>query len=121
VEGTEQLVVYEALRSKSDPARVFISSRKGIGTLRRTANGWRFEGMIPGSPPHARTLVERDGVLWIGTTFDGVLRFDGTRFQPIGGKIESHVSEIGGRIMVRTTEGVFAVDPQDRLVRDEPL
>ena len=121
IEGTEGLVIYEALRSKSDPSRVWIGMRKGLGALRGNANGWRFEGVIAGSPPHVRTLVERDGMLWLGTTFDGALRFDGKTFQRIGGKIESHVSEIGGRLIIRTADGVFTADARGRLIRDEQL
>jgi diguanylate cyclase (GGDEF)-like protein len=125
IAGTEGMVVYEALRSTSDPSRVWLGLRKGIATLRQTASGWTFEGIIAGSPPHARTLVERDGVLWLGTTFDGVVRLelkDGSaRMQTIGPKREAHVAEIDGRIVDRTDDAYFTVMPNGALVRDAQL
>ncbi len=119
IPGTKELVVYEALRSTSDPSRVWLSLRKGMATLRRGASGWQFEGVLPGSPPHARALLEHDGVLWAGTTFDGVQRFDGKTFHPVGEKTEAQLSMIGGRIAVHEPEAVFFVGPNNELIRDE--
>ena len=125
IDGTQGLVVYEVLRSKSDPSRVWLSLRKGLATLRRTSNGWRYEGLIPGSPQQGRTLVERNGVLWIGSTFEGVARLemrDGVaRTQTILGNVEAHVAEIGNRITVRTHNESFTIGPRNNLVRDEEL
>jgi diguanylate cyclase (GGDEF)-like protein len=121
IAGTKELVVYEALRSTSDPSRVWLSLRKGMATLRRGANGWQFEGLLANGPSNSRTLVEHDGALWVGTTFDGVQRFDGKTFHQVGEKTEAHVSMIGGRIAVYESGALFFVGPHHELVRDEAL
>jgi len=123
IDGTEGSVVYEALHSTSDPSRVWISMKKGIATLRLTPGGWRFDGLITGTPPHARTLVEHDGALWIGSTFDGALRLDLETgiLRPILPHVEAHVAMIGGHIVIRAANTYWRLGPGDDAVRDDEL
>jgi diguanylate cyclase (GGDEF)-like protein len=126
IAGTEDLVVYEVFQPKSDPSIVWLGLRKGMGLLRRTANGWRYEGIIAGTPPHARTIIEHDGAFWIGATFDGVVRMEFkngvARTQSIRGGIEAHVMKVGNRLVASLgDEGVFLLGPRNQLIKDEHL
>src|SRR5436190_917773 len=130
IAGTEDLVVYEVFQPKSDPSIVWLSLRKGMGLLRRTNDGWRYDGIIAGTPPHARSIVEDvvgdKGALWIGSTFDGVVRMefkDGVAHtQSIRGGIEAHVMKVGTRILASLgDEGIFLLGPRNQLIRDAHL
>lgn len=119
IEGTAGLVVYETEASKSDAARVWLGLKKGIATLRRTADGWRYDGVIPGTPENPRSLVERDDALWAGATFAGLTRLDLRGTTPrvtIFGGGETHVAEIGGRIIVVNPNGFSTAMRDGRLV-----
>ena len=118
IAGTEDLVVYEVFQPKSDPSIVWLSLRKGMGLLRRTNDGWRYDGIIAGTPPHARSIVEDvvgdKGALWIGSTFDGVVRMEF--------KDEAHVMKVGTRILASLgDEGIFLLGPRNQLIRDAHL
>lgn len=122
--GTERAGVYTMLRSRSDPSRIWLGTRTGLGVLRRNGNGWRYEGIVPKSSPYLGTLVERDGVLWGGSVVEGVMRVDELakptpRITRIGSG-EMNVFEIGGRIVFThakgqilhlNSRGQFAPDP----------
>lgn len=101
IEGTETFVVYGALRSERDRSRVWISTKNAVGTLRRRDGTWRFETLIDGSPRYGRQMFEQDGVLWVSTIFDGVVRIEprGETFRIESfGKGEANAMLIGGRI-----------------------
>ncbi|HYI11591.1 MAG TPA: GGDEF domain-containing protein [Thermoanaerobaculia bacterium] len=101
VPATAQLVVYFALPSQQDPSRVWLATKTGIGSIRREGREWRFESLIAGSPRHGRQIREMDGILWISTTFDGIVRID-PRAAPARidrfGREEAKAVVIGGRV-----------------------
>jgi len=110
VSGTADLVVFNLLRSERDPSRIWLSTKHGIGMLRRDESrrdegrpDWRFEGMIPGTPRYSRTLIEdEEGILWAGTIFDGMLRLELTPAGPRSttfGSGEMDIARVGGRIL----------------------
>src|SRR5436190_4763806 len=69
--------VYALLRSKRDPARVWVGLQTGLGSLYRVGPSWRFEGMLPAAGRDIRTLVEDDaGRLYCDSSIDGVSSFD---------------------------------------------
>jgi diguanylate cyclase (GGDEF)-like protein len=91
--------VSSLLRSTRDPALVWVTTRTGLSAIRHEAGRWRHQGVVV-KRPYIRSLLERDGVLWCGTIFDGVLRVapDGT--VTTIGKGETEVTVIGGQLVV---------------------
>jgi diguanylate cyclase (GGDEF)-like protein len=126
IPGTERAGVYTLLRSTSDPSRVWAGTRTGLGVLHRTAAGWRYDGILPGSSPYLGSLVERDGVLWCGSVVEGVLRVDELskpkpRMRRLGDG-EMNVFEIGGRIVFTHAQGrILRLDSNGRFVPDPLL
>ncbi|HEX2059876.1 MAG TPA: diguanylate cyclase [Thermoanaerobaculia bacterium] len=117
--------VYDMSRSHADPNRVWLAQGEGLSSIRREGGTWKFEGMIEGAGQDMSTVLEHDGVLWAGTTFNGILRVE----EPRGAKPrvrqfgsgEMNVYRIGSRpVFVRASgeivhiapNGQFAPDPQ---------
>jgi diguanylate cyclase len=103
--------VYVLAPSAADPDRVWVGFEEGLAALRRHGEEWRVEGKVEGVTGEVRTLVEgAGGVLWCGTTLDGVLRVEippgwplsgsAARVRRLGEAAEAHVHRIGGRILV---------------------
>jgi diguanylate cyclase (GGDEF)-like protein len=98
------------LAPSADPERVWVGFEEGLAALRRHGKEWRFEGVVEDVAAEVRTIVEGvGGVLWCGTTLDGILRVDippgwpagGTaRVRRIAGPAGSQVHRIAGRILV---------------------
>ena len=117
--------LYDLHRSPADPSRVWIAMRGGIGSLRREGATWRYEGVLPGAPEYASSIVEKNGVVWAGTTFDGIVRVDDPRSPQqrvrTYGKGEMNVYDIGGRVvLVRATGEVVHVG-RDGELEPDPL
>jgi len=85
--GREQRVfearhVYDLLRSRQHPGRVYAATGRGVRRVVRTETGWAAGPPVPGLDAEARSLAEAaDGTLWVGTFYDGVyrIRFNGAR------------------------------------------
>jgi signal transduction histidine kinase/CheY-like chemotaxis protein len=62
--------------SKSDPARVFFATDRGVSTGTFAPDGtWRLDGAIPGITGEGEDTVEApDGTLWVSTVSRGVYR-----------------------------------------------
>jgi diguanylate cyclase (GGDEF)-like protein len=121
IAGTETVVAYTALRSKKDPARVWLATKKGIASIRRDAHGWSYEGVLPGSPPHTHELVEVASGLWGGTVFDGVVQVEVSSTPLVMrryGKGELHVAEIDGRAVVTDYHTIY--EPRDGRLAPHP-
>lgn len=122
IAGTENVVAYTALRSKQDPARVWLATKKGLASIRREARGWSYEGVLPGSPPHTVELVEVASGLWAGTVFDGALHVDLSSTPPVirrYGAGELHAAEIDGRAAITDHRTIF--EPRDGRLLPHPL
>ena len=66
---------FTLLRSRQDPAVLYVGLRNGLLRLRKTRTGWVDEGQDPDLLVQVRSLVEmEDGRLWLGTAADGALR-----------------------------------------------
>jgi len=120
IDGTEGQVVYDLLHSKAEPATMWVAARKGIGTLRHDGGAWRFAGLIPGTPRYTRSPIELDGVLWIGSIFDGLVRFDGTNVRTYG-RGEVNTSFAGGKIVAVSEERFMNPGENGTLVPDARL
>ncbi len=110
IAGTENVVAYSALRSKQDPARVWLATKRGIASLRRDARGWSYEGVLAGSPPYTNELVEVATGLWCGTIFDGAINVDLSSTPPAirrYGEGELHVAEVDGRAVVTDYHTIY--------------
>lgn len=63
------------LRSKADPARVFVGMQGGLISIYRTSRGWVKEAAIPGISDDIYSMAEAEtGCLWLGTQAQGALR-----------------------------------------------
>jgi diguanylate cyclase (GGDEF)-like protein len=107
--------VYDLVSSPSDPSRVWLAQGDGVSSIRRSGNTWTFEGVIPGTPTDISTVVERDGVLWVGTVFNGILRISDPRgAKPrvtMFGSGEMNVYDVNGRVIfVRANGQVLQLD-----------
>lgn len=69
------LFTYCLYRSRRDSTRVYAGLNDGLALLQGQNGNWRFVGRIPGISREVRSMVEDDdGVLWLGTSQQGVLR-----------------------------------------------
>lgn len=119
--------LYDLHRSKTDPSRVWIAERYGVSSVRRTASGWQPEPAIEGMPQYTTWVVEHEGVLWCGSTFNGVLRVDDPRgprqrVQQFGDD-EMNVFLAGGRpVFVRAKAGqIVALNDAGKFIPDPLL
>lgn len=68
-------VAISLLRSKRNPARVFVGLQGGLASILQTPLGWIDEGTIPGVRGDVYSLAETEsGDLWLGTQPQGVIR-----------------------------------------------
>jgi len=129
-EETKDKLVYCMTQSTVDPDLVWVGLREGLGVVRRKAGSWNWIGTVEGSPGNVRTIIEESaGVLWAGTSYDGIARIDLTgeagalplaRVKTFG-QTESSVYRLAGRIVFTTDEkrilsldqktGKFSPDP----------
>ncbi len=117
---------YDLHRSQADPSRIWVAQRHGIGSIRRTNGKWTYEGLVPGVPEYIGSVLEVNGVVWAGSSFNGAIRVrDPKGAKPqvqTFGDGETNVFRIGDRVItVRTPGAIFTVDKNDRLVPDPQL
>ena len=117
---------YDLHRSQADPSRIWVAQRHGLASIRRTNGTWTYEGLVPGVPEYIGSVIEIDGVVWCGSSFNGALRVRDPRgakprIQSFGDG-ETNVFRIGDRVVtVRTPGAIFTVDKNDKLVPDPQL
>jgi diguanylate cyclase (GGDEF)-like protein len=136
LEGTKRQVPYALARSKRDPNVVYVGTDRGLGIARRTSSGWKFEGMIDGVPANVRGIVEDpDGTLWLGTTFNGIVRVDLNVAPPppaattLGARVKQFGSDaalvfrIGGRnvFIAGDQKQILTLDPHTGRFTPDPL
>ncbi len=111
---------FSLVRSRFDSSLFIAGLRNGLALLRREHGYWKDLGRLPGIHEGIRCIVEtRDGELWLGTGFQGVLR---VRIKGIPPK-ESHrmqdlpvqVDRFGTRDGI-PEGGVFVFSVSDRVV-----
>jgi diguanylate cyclase (GGDEF)-like protein len=126
--ATDQ-TAYSLLRSRQQPARVFVGMQNGLASIRLGADGrWVDEGRIEPVRDEVRTLVEDDGHLWLGT-WSGVIRLalpTAWRGPRAGGhpvalerfgvaqglpEGQTQVARIEGKVRFITAEGIYCFDP----------
>ncbi|HEX7707010.1 MAG TPA: GGDEF domain-containing protein, partial [Thermoanaerobaculia bacterium] len=104
---------------------IWIARGDGLSSIRRTSDGWRDDGLLTGIPRNISSLVERDGVLWAGSVFNGILKIEGAvegtpRLQQYGAG-EMNVFPLADRIVfVKATGSILHLE-NDRLVPDPLL
>ena len=68
-------VAISFLRSKRDPARLFVGLQGGLASLRWSNGTWLDEGAVPGVTDDIYAMGEDgEGRLWLGTEAQGLLR-----------------------------------------------
>ena len=117
--------IYDLSRSTSDPSRIWVAEEEGVASIRRVGGKWQYEGVVPGSSHDISSVIEKDGVLWAGTVFNGIERIEDPRGAKPRirrfGSGEMNVFAVGGRLVfVRATGAILQVDG-DRLVPDPLL
>lgn len=118
--------VYDLVRSTSDPSRVWLAQGAGVSSIRRSGNTWTFEAVVSGTPTDISTVVERDGVLWAGSVFNGILRIDNARgAEPRVtqfGQGEMNVYDVNGRVVfVRANGEILQINTRDRTFIPDPI
>jgi len=118
--------IYDLFRSRADPLRIWIAQRHGLGSMRRNGNQWVYEGLVAGVPEYISSVVEHNGEVWTGSSFNGIVRVRDPRgAKPqvkTFGDGETNVFLAAGRVVaVRATGEILSVDRNDRLVLDPLL
>jgi diguanylate cyclase (GGDEF)-like protein len=118
--------LYDLHRSRSDPSRVWIALGDGAASIRRENGTWTFEGLIPGLDQSIASIVEKDGVLWLGSVFNGILQVTNPRSAKPGvrqfGAEEMNVYEVAGRpVFVRAAGQVVDINVSGNFVPDATL
>ena len=121
IPGTESSTVYDALHSQRDPSVIWLATKRGIGRLRQTQNSWRFDGILAATPSYVRSLAEKNGVLWAGTVFDGVVRVDANDRVQTFGSGEMSVADLGDRIVFPRADAIVNINPAGAIVPDPLL
>lgn len=120
--GTEEVLAFAMLVSGRDPSLVWLGAAEGVGKLRRTSGSWRFEGLVPGTVQNLNALVEIDGVLWAGSSINGMSRIapDGTPKTFPGGPFD--VLQLDGRLVfLRENVGFVELDARGKFTPDRQL
>ncbi|MGH7450803.1 MAG: hypothetical protein ACRENG_05625, partial [bacterium] len=90
---------YVLLRSQIDTTRIYIGLENGLVALRfppNSRNQWIDEGKVNGIDTEVRSIVEmNDGILWLGTRSQGIVRVDISAGFSTGPKIENINSRYG--------------------------
>jgi signal transduction histidine kinase len=61
--------------SRTEPARVWFTTSRGLRSIWHGAEGWRDEGVLPGTEQSDNTLgLAADGALWLIETGRGIMR-----------------------------------------------
>jgi PAS domain S-box-containing protein len=106
-------------QSKKDENMVFAGLKNGLEILQYKNNKWIASGRVKGIKEEIRTIVEEEGILWLGTVFQGILRVrlishdsegwnaDITRFNQIHGLPDGpvNISKINGNWVFATHKG----------------
>jgi signal transduction histidine kinase/ligand-binding sensor domain-containing protein len=109
------------LRSQIDTTRIYIGREDGLAALRflsNSRNEWFDEGKIKGIDAEVRSMVEtNEGILWLGTRSQGVIRVDFSAGFSNDPKVENMDSRYGfpaepGWVIVFSASGeqAFATD-----------
>ncbi len=113
-------------RSPSDPSRVWLAHGDGVGSIRKVNGMWTYEGLVSGIEHETASVIERDGALWLGTVFHGVVQvLDARRAEPRVrqfGSGEMNVFDVDGRaVFVRASGQVVQFDGDGKPVPDARL
>ncbi len=135
IAGTEKAsTTYVLARSAADPDRVWLGQEDGLAAIRRTEDGWRYEGKVEGFSSVVRSLAEgRDGTVWCGTEHDGLVGLQlppgpwpGSGMKPLRRRTvrsgDANVYLVAGRLLVAKEREVVRLDEaRAALVRELDL
>jgi diguanylate cyclase (GGDEF)-like protein len=124
IETTKE--VYALRQSVADRDRVWLAMGDGLGSIHRDGASWTFEGLVRDVPAYISTIVERDGVLWAGTVFNGIARIEAPltpkQRVTLHGTGEMNVYDTKSRVvLVKATGSVVEIGPKGDLVPDRLL
>ncbi|TQV89739.1 hybrid sensor histidine kinase/response regulator [Aliikangiella coralliicola] len=114
-------LVYRLLRSKNNPALIYMGLENGLGLL-RLKDRWTFQKQIKGIGSPVRSLAEDlHNRVWMGTSAHGVHMFDPNAAQHGQSKIQhfgtaegfgnkwSKVVEIAGRVQIYANQRIYDI------------
>ncbi|MBV8516392.1 MAG: diguanylate cyclase [Acidobacteria bacterium] len=120
IAGTKEETIFDLAPSHSDPALVWTGGESGVGRLRHTASGWMFEGIVPNTPPHVRSVGDAHGTAWAASESDGLVRIESNGRVTAYGKGLARVMRSGdevvlsvnGRFVLADANGALHPDPR---------
>lgn len=122
-------VTYSLHQDRQNPQRVFAGLHNGLGIMEKINGSWKNAGIVPGVTEQIRTMgQDKNGDLWLGTQFRGVVRVDlpdgKTRWQPDElivhkydkadgmGKMYVGVYQFNDRLAFTTENGLKRYNPE---------
>jgi diguanylate cyclase (GGDEF)-like protein len=121
IDGTKDETIFALAPSHADPTLVWTAGEGGVGRLRRTAGGWRYEGRIAGTPQHLRAIADDHGTAWASSDSEGLIRVEPNGRVTSYGAGDARVVQlhaggvalcVSGRFVVADASGVLHPDPR---------
>ncbi len=124
-------------RMRDDPSRILVGLGDGLGVLTEEGRGWIDEGRVEGVDESIEWITETpQGVLWLGTSYQGVLRVEDTSAaktlrRPLVRRVTTDHglptmlnnrpfwTSIG--LLIGTERGLFRVDSTERRIVPDTL
>jgi serine phosphatase RsbU (regulator of sigma subunit) len=123
---------YKIYQSEQDPARLYIGRNDGLASLLYHNGKWLEEDYIKSIEKEIRSIQEdKQGNLWLGTPFDGLLRISFSSAKDLSQKKEYNVriydtasglpdmlyiipNKLNDNIIFGTTRGIFEFDESQK-------
>ncbi len=114
---------------------LFAGARNGLTVLERKNGAWRMTGKIEGISEDIRTIAaSRDGNLWLGTAFQGLVQVKVDKQSPLNSTVQKYVREHGlpqgmayayaidGEVKIGTYHGLYSFNmARQKFIPDSTL
>ncbi|HSH50843.1 MAG TPA: SpoIIE family protein phosphatase, partial [Bacteroidales bacterium] len=114
-------------QSKKEINTIYVGNKDGLGSINYIEGNWEVKGTFNGITDQIETIAQdNEGILWLGTGLDGVIRFDVNKDTVKKYGIEKGLPAMDGNktnfikneIIISTNKGMYYFDKQnDTIVR----